>query len=262
MKNNLLVALPVALVAIMAVACTSEASDPSAQQPTTGATSDELELELVPCRAEDARVSCFNGYASNGQRCASTRDCGDGLVCRGADPRFGGGHCFFTQRVPSERDPQRPGAERPRCPRGSIEASILCAPGFTNTVVSREPHCEACEADAHTARRCLAAGIEPERCRQILNDHRDDGVTIAERCRNAGLTIAQCRRLVSDDAERPDAPIRGDLNGDRRVDDEDVRALERQYGPVRGVNRADLNGDGVVDGADLGLLLGHWGDYN
>jgi hypothetical protein len=253
-RTSMTASLFLVLTAGSVAACGEEGAPPAAEPgPATGEAAGEL--ALVPCRADDSRGSCVNGFTSNGARCASSRECRDGTVCRGADPRSGGGHCFLA-----ERPAERPGEAQ--CPRGSIQGYVLCAPGFVNEVVSRDPHCEACQADNHTARRCLAAGLTPERCRAILNDHRDDGVSIAERCRNAGLTPTQCRRLVSDDPDRDDAPVRGDLDGDRRVNEADVRILESQWGPVRGVNRADLDGSGAVDGADLGLLLGFWGDYN
>ncbi len=54
------------------------------------------------------------------------------------------------------------------------------------------------------------------------------------------------------------AAIPGDLNGDGRVDFEDLLLLAEAYGR-RGVNlAADLNGDGVVDADDLDLLREHY----
>jgi hypothetical protein len=62
-------------------------------------------------------------------------------------------------------------------------------------------------------------------------------------------TIADGRAL----AERLSA-IPGDLNGDGRVDFEDLLLMAEAFGR-RGVNlAADLDGDGVVDAADLDLL--------
>lgn len=62
-------------------------------------------------------------------------------------------------------------------------------------------------------------------------------------------TLADGRAL----SERLSA-IPGDLNGDGRVDFEDLLLLAEAFGR-RGVNlAADLNGDGVVDAADLDLL--------
>jgi hypothetical protein len=226
------------------VACTSNAAPESEEAPAADTAS---ALELVQCRNDDARVSCFDGYASNGQRCHTSRDCEEGTVCRGADSRYGGGHCFYVAREP-DRDPRS-------CPRGSVGGIVLCAPGFEQTVISREPHCETCEAGADIARRCRAAGLTAARCRALLNDNRTDGTNLAHRCRAAGLTPTECRRLVSDDPDRDDSPVRGDLDGDRRVDERDVRAFEPQRGPVRGATRADVNGDRVVDEADLRIPM-------
>jgi len=62
-------------------------------------------------------------------------------------------------------------------------------------------------------------------------------------------TLADGRAL----SERLSA-IPGDLNGDGRVDFEDLLLMAEAFGR-RGVNlAADLNGDGVVDAADLDLL--------
>jgi hypothetical protein len=214
--------LALSLVVCGLVACTSSSPTESEETPTAESAS---ALELVPCRPDDARVSCFDGWASNGQRCATSRECPEGTVCRGADSRFGGGHCFYV------REPNR---EERTCPRGSVAGSVLCAAGFEATVVSREPHCEACEA----------------------------GSDIARRCRAAGLTPTECRRLVSDNPDRDDSPVRGDLDGNRRVDDADVRLCDAQRGPVRTATRADINGDRVVDDADLRILRDTFGDYN
>jgi len=49
--------------------------------------------------------------------------------------------------------------------------------------------------------------------------------------------------------------IPGDLNGDGRVDGNDLGAL---LGAWDGDGFADLNGDGIVNGNDLGTLLGNW----
>ena len=236
------------------VACTSstEADPTSTEGPTAES---EAALELVTCRENAERVVCFDGFASNGIRCNTTRECDEGTVCRGAASRFGGGHCFYVKRD----EPKR--TEPASCPRGSIAGYALCAPGFENAVVSRDPHCEACEAGSDIARRCFAAGLTAARCRAILNDHRDDGVTIAQRCRNAGLTMAQCRRLVAEDPDRDDSPIRGDVDGDRRVDENDERVLTGVRGPVRAPTRADVNGGRVVDDADLRIIRDNRGDY-
>lgn len=51
-------------------------------------------------------------------------------------------------------------------------------------------------------------------------------------------------------------PVPGDLNGDGRVDGEDLGSLLSVWGS--GDLAADLTGDGVVDGNDLGALLGLW----
>lgn len=62
-------------------------------------------------------------------------------------------------------------------------------------------------------------------------------------------TLADGRAL----SERLSA-IPGDLNGDGRVDFDDLLLMAEAFGR-RGVNlAADLNGDGVVDAADLDLL--------
>ncbi|MBM4112158.1 MAG: hypothetical protein FJ253_02115 [Phycisphaerae bacterium] len=49
--------------------------------------------------------------------------------------------------------------------------------------------------------------------------------------------------------------IAGDLNGDGRVDGDDLGTL---LGAWDGGGFADFNGDGIVDGGDLGTLLGNW----
>jgi hypothetical protein len=46
-----------------------------------------------------------------------------------------------------------------------------------------------------------------------------------------------------------------DLNGDGRVDGEDIGLFLLQWG---GPGSADFNGDGLVDGADFGILLLEW----
>jgi hypothetical protein len=141
------------------------------------------------------------------------------------------------------------------CTAASEETSEDVAPAAATTN-------DELRLDADSARRCLAAGIAPARCRALLSDERTEReraerpTTIAGRCRAAGYTPQQCRRLVAETPERDDGPLRGDFDGNGRVDQADVRILESQWGPVRGANRADLNVDGVVDGADLGLLLG------
>jgi len=50
----------------------------------------------------------------------------------------------------------------------------------------------------------------------------------------------------------------GDLDMDADVDEQDLHALLRSWGPCAGCE-ADLNGDGVVDLADLLLLVENWG---
>jgi hypothetical protein len=51
------------------------------------------------------------------------------------------------------------------------------------------------------------------------------------------------------------ASVRGDLNGDGRVDQDDANLLSDAMGTtVRGVDARDLNGDGKIDAADLALL--------
>jgi hypothetical protein len=51
------------------------------------------------------------------------------------------------------------------------------------------------------------------------------------------------------------ATVRGDLNGDGRVDQDDVNLLSDAIGTrVSGVDARDLNGDGKIDAADLALL--------
>jgi hypothetical protein len=212
--------LALSLVVCGLVACTSSSPTESEETPTAESAS---ALELVPCRPDDARVSCFDGWASNGQRCATSRECPEGTVCRGADSRFGGGHCFYV------REPNR---EERTCPRGSVAGSVLCAAGFEATVVSREPHCEACEAGSDIARRCRAAGLTAARCRAILNDNRDDGVNLALRCRAAGLTPTECRRLVSDNPDRDPRRHQRRPRGRRR----------RPPHPPRHVRRLQLTG--------------------
>jgi uncharacterized protein (DUF2141 family) len=52
-------------------------------------------------------------------------------------------------------------------------------------------------------------------------------------------------------------PLRiGDLNGDGRVDGNDLGILLASWSNA---GPGDLNGDGVVNGDDLGILLGAWG---
>ncbi len=53
----------------------------------------------------------------------------------------------------------------------------------------------------------------------------------------------------------PVPSIAGDLNGDGRVNGDDLGTL---LGAWDGAGFADLNADGVVNGDDLGTLLGHW----
>ncbi|MFM9181991.1 MAG: hypothetical protein ACKOV8_12235, partial [Phycisphaerales bacterium] len=54
------------------------------------------------------------------------------------------------------------------------------------------------------------------------------------------------------------APSPADLNGDGRVDGNDLGQMLAGWGPCAGCS-GDLNQDGVIDGIDLGRLLADWG---
>lgn len=156
------------------------------------------DLSLVACDRDD---QCDRGevclitegrdgrtaHCSTGDRCTDSRSCPTGSVCRGGD----GLHCMVV-----ERDLERPDA----CPRGTSPGFVLCAPGFENVTVSRDPFCATCEPTGSIAERCRAAGIDLARCRSLVGGG-DEPTTIHDRCRAAGLTTDRCRALVSEDLD-------------------------------------------------------------
>lgn len=68
------------------------------------------------------------------------------------------------------------------------------------------------------------------------------------------LRVDNIRLAACSDQDCP-----GDLNGDGRVDGEDLTRLLGVWGSCEGGCAEDLDGDEAVDGADLSILLAYWG---
>ena len=103
----------------------------------------QSELSAVECRPGNAEAcdrgdSCLTLSLSESsresitvcanQRCLSSRECGDGYVCR-LD------HCIAVERDRPDRT----------CPRGTVPGIPQCAEGYEARIISRDPVCGSCE---------------------------------------------------------------------------------------------------------------------
>ena len=98
--------------------------------------------------------------------------------------------------------------------------------------------------------------IEPEEYRNCGRFDLSLDVRYTDPFFDAGDELTTSKTMTFENDACSDPPAEGDINGDGRVDGDDLASLLGAWGES-GVT-ADLNGDGLVDGQDLSQLLAHW----